>query len=147
MKVRHFIIRLAANQLTEDENQLNGFLESVDFVKSDTHFVEGKYSYWSVLVHYEENSKTETGSRERNEIIEQGLSLNQKEIYKTLKQWRFKKSQVLKIPIVAICHNSELLNAILSEVKTPTDLRCVKGFGEFKVENYGDEILSIINAK
>lgn len=147
MKVRNFIIRLAADQLTEDESQLNNFLETVDFVKSDTHFVEGKDSYWSVLVHYKESSKTETGSGERNEIVEQGLNSQQKELYNSLKQWRLEKSQKLKIPTYAICHNSELLNVILREAKTPTDLRSIKGFGELKVEKYGDEILSIINAK
>ena len=147
MKVRNFIIRLAADQLTEDESQLNNFLETVDFVKSDTHFVEGKDSYWSVLVHYDESSKTETGSRERNEIVEQGLNSQQKELYNSLKQWRLEKSQNQKIASYTICHNSELLNAILCEAKTPADLRSIKGFGELKVEKYGDEILSIINAK
>ena len=147
MKVLNFIIRLAADQLTEDESQLNNFLETVDFVKSDTHFVEGKDSYWSVLVHYEESSKTETGSRERNEIVEQGLNSQQKELYNSLKQWRLEKSQNQKIASYTICHNSELLNAVLHEAKTPADLRTIKGFGELKVEKYGDEILSIINAK
>ena len=150
MKVRHFIIRLVANQLTEDENQLNGFLESVDFVKSDTHFVECKGNYWSVLIHYnekEQTAKTERSPVEQNEVIELDLNANQKAVYEHLKTWRAKTARNLKIPSYAICHNSELLNAILREAKTPTDLRTIKGFGELKLEKYGDEILSILNAK
>lgn len=147
MKVRLFIIRLDSDKLTNDENHLNGFLETVDFVKSDVHFVESKVNYWSVLVHYKENLKTDRGPSERNEIIEQGLNPPQKQLYSTLKNWRFEKSQKLKLPTYAICHNSELLNAIIRGAKTPTDLRSIKGFGEFKVEKYGDEILSILNAK
>jgi superfamily II DNA helicase RecQ len=150
MKVRHFSIRLFADQLTEDEKQLNHFLESVDFVKSDTHFVEEKDSYWSVLVHYNEknaSSKLETSADERNAVIEQDLNLEQQAFYETLKLWRTNKAKELKIPSYLICHNSELLNAILREAKTPTDLRCIKGFGELKVEKYGDEILSVLNAK
>ncbi|WP_051224545.1 HRDC domain-containing protein [Flavobacterium tegetincola] len=149
MKVRIFSIRLAANQLTEDENQLNDFLESVDFLKSDVHFVESKDSYWSVLVHYNEKSrlqKSESSADERNSVVEQDLNAKQQAFYETLKVWRTNKAKELKIPSYLVCHNSELLNAILREAKTPTDLRSIKGFGELKVEKYGDEILSILNA-
>lgn len=149
MKVRHFIIRLAANQLTEDENQLNGFLESVDFVKSDVHFVDYKVQYWSILVHYKEkiaSGKSET-NKEKNMILVQDLSPQQKAFYDTLKVWRVKKAKELNIPIVSICHNSELLNAIIQKVKTRGDLSSIKGFGKFKVDKFGDEILSILNAK
>ena len=129
---------------------MNHFLENVDFVKSDTHFVEEKDSYWSVLVHYNEknaSSKLETPADERNTVIEQDLNPEQKVCYDTLKMWRTNKAKELKIPSYSICHNSELLNAILREAKTPTDLRKIKGFGELKVEKYGDEILSVLNAK
>lgn len=150
MKVRHFTVRLVADQLVEDENQLNGFLESIEFVKSDTHFVESKASYWSVLIHYKEKEKSPQNDKsavERNEVVQQDLNESQKVIYETLKAWRADKAQNLKIPSYTICHNSEILNAILREAKTPSDLRNIKGFGELKVEKYGGEILSVLNAK
>jgi superfamily II DNA helicase RecQ len=150
MKVRHFSIRLVPDQLSEDEKQLNHFLESVHFIKSDVHFVESKDSYWSVLVHYNDkgnNPKSETSADERNIVVEQALTSQQQEFYEILKVWRTNKAKELKIPSYLVCHNSELLNAILREAKTPTDLRSIKGFGELKVEKYGEEILSILNAK
>ena len=150
MKVRHFTVRLVADQLIEDESQLNDFLESVDFIKSDVHFVEIKESYWSVLIHYNEKlkiTKPEISANERNEVVEQDLNANQKVVYEHLKAWRAEKAQHLKIPSYTICHNSEILNAILREAKTPSDLRTIKGFGELKVEKYGGEILSVLNAK
>ena len=149
MKVRHFTVRLAADQLAEDESQLNDFLESVDFVKSDTHFVESKASYWSVLIHYDDKTKItkpERSANERNEVVEQDLNASQKAVYEHLKAWRAEKAQHLKIPSYTICHNSELLNAILREAKTTSDLRTIKGFGDLKVEKYGEEVLSILNA-
>jgi superfamily II DNA helicase RecQ len=149
MKVRHFTIRLVADQLTEDEKQLNHFLENVEFVKSDTHFVEDKDSYWSVMVHYKEknsNLRLDIPADDQNATNEQDLNPEQKVFYQTLKLWRTNKAKELKIPSYLICHNSELLNAILRETKTPTDLRKIKGFGELKVEKYGDEILSVLNA-
>ena len=151
MKVRHFIIRLDSDKLAEDEKQLNDFLETVEFVKSDSHFVESKVNYWSVLVHYNTKSSSvkielETTANERNQVVEQELTPKQKEFYETLKVWRTNKAKELKIPSYLVCHNSELLNAIVREVKSPSDLRTIKGFGELKVEKYGDEILSVLNA-
>lgn len=149
MKVRHFEIRLVDSQLAEDQNQLNSFLESVDFVKSDSHFVDSETSYWSVLVHYNEKStilKIESTAEDRNEIVIEKLNVQQQSVYEALKMWRIRKAQDLKIPTYTICHNSEFLNAIVREAKTPTDLRSIKGFGELKVEKYGNEILSILNA-
>ncbi len=149
MKVRHFEIRLVDSQLAEDQNQLNSFLESVDFVKSDCHFVDSENSYWSVLVHYNEKnilSRANNSPEERNEVVIQKLSIQQQTVYEALKMWRLNKAQDLKIPTYTICHNSELLNAIVKEAKTPKDLRCIKGFGELKIEKYGNEILSILNA-
>lgn len=149
MKVQHFEIRLVDRQLAEDQNQLNSFLESVDFVKSDCHFVESETSYWSVLVHYNEKNilpRAENILEERNEVVIQKLDVQQQSVYEALKTWRVNKAKDLKIPTYLICHNSELLNAIVREAKTLTDLRCIKGFGELKVEKYGNEILSILNA-
>jgi len=45
-----------------------------------------------------------------------------------------------------ICHNAELLSVVLKQPKTLSDLRKIKGFGELKVENHGEEILKIVNA-
>ncbi|WP_432672537.1 HRDC domain-containing protein [Flavobacterium sp. SM2513] len=125
MKVRHFEIRLVDCQLAEDQNQLNSFLESVDFVKSDCHFVDSENSYWSVIVHYNEKttiSKTQNTVEERNEVVIQNLNTQQQTVYEALKTWRASKAKDLKIPTYLICHNSELLKAIVREAKTSTDL-------------------------
>lgn len=45
MKVRHFVVQLDGDKIASDEKSLNDFLESVDFVKSDVHFVESKVNY------------------------------------------------------------------------------------------------------
>lgn len=147
--MRHFEIRLVDKQLAEDQNQLNSFLESVDFVKSDCHFVDSEKSHWSVLVHYNEKvtvSKAENTAEERNEVVLQKLNLKQQTVYEALKTWRINKAQDLKVPTYTICHNSELLNAIVKQAKTHIDLRSIKGFGELKIEKYGNDILSILNA-
>jgi superfamily II DNA helicase RecQ len=150
MKVRHFIIRLDSDKITSDEKSLNDFLESVDFVKSDIHFVESKVNYWSVLVHFEEKKavgKPESSVQERNHFVEQSLTPEQKVIFSALKEWRSELAQEKKLPSYTICHNSELLNIVSQEPKSMSDFKKIKGFGDIKIEKYGNDILNILNAK
>jgi superfamily II DNA helicase RecQ len=150
MKVRHFIIRLDSDKITSDEKSLNDFLESVDFVKSDVHFIESKVNYWSVLVHFREKetgAKLESNAEEANKISEQNLSPQQKVIFSALKEWRSELAQEKKLPSYTICHNSELLNIVCQEPKSMSDFKKIKGFGDIKIEKYGNDILNILNAK
>jgi len=150
MKVRHFIIRLDSDKITSDEKSLNDFLESVDFVKSDVHFIESKVNYWSVLVHFREKetgAKLESNAEEANKISEENLSPQQKVIFSALKEWRSELAQEKKLPSYTICHNSELLNIVSQEPKSMSDFKKIKGFGDVKIEKYGNDILNILNAK
>lgn len=150
MKVRHFVIQLDSNKITEDEKNLNNFLQSVDFVKSSVHFVESKVNYWSILVHFRDkgtNANRESISEEDNKISEQNLNSQQKAIYLALKEWRSELAQEKKLPSFTICHNSELLNIVSQEPKSMSDFKKIKGFGEIKIEKYGNDILNILNAK
>ena len=149
MKVRHFVVQLDGDKIANDEKSLNDFLESVDFVKSDVHFVESKVNYWSVLVHFRERetvAKLESNAEEVNKISEQNLSSQQKVIYSALKEWRSEVAHENNRPSYTICHNSELLNIIFQNPKTMSDFRKIKGFGDIKIEKYGNDILNILNA-
>lgn len=146
MKVRVFAIRLISEKFISDQKSLNDFLESVEFVKSDTHFVEGETNYWSVLVHYEEKKIESKQERKVGDIQEQDLEPEQLEVYQELKTWRAKKAQDWNIASFMICHNAELLNAVITRPKTISDLKKIKGFGDLKIENHGEEILMIVNA-
>lgn len=146
MKVNVFTIRLAGEKFVSDQKFLNDFLETVEFIKSDTHFVEGDVNYWSVLIHFEEKKATSKSEPKKDEIREEDLGPEQFDLYKALKKWRTQKALDWNIPSFMICHNSELLNVVVKRPKTLSDLRKIKGFGELKVENHGEEILAIVNA-
>ena len=66
-------------------------------------------------------------------------------LYEDLKEYRLRKSREENIKAFMIFTN-EMLDA-LTEVKplSKDELLKIKGFGDKKVEQYGDEILSIIN--
>lgn len=141
MQVQIFIIRLAPEHLANDQQQLNDFLDSVTFKKSTTQFMETQ-SQWSVLIHYEQTvTKRVTQMRE---IID--LSEHQQKVYENLRLWRNDKADKEGIKSFMICHNSELMEVAVRCPNTTTELRKIKGFGNFKAEKYGDDILSVLNA-
>ncbi len=144
MKVKVFTIRLLENELEIDQNSLNDFLESVAFKKSSTQFVElENESYWSVLVHYEDDEKEVkvTESKSENDLTER-----EQLIYKNLKQWRAEKASEFGFKNFMICHNSELLNVAIQKPESINQLRKIKGFGEVKSDKYGDDIIALLNA-
>ena len=61
-----------------------------------------------------------------------------------LKAWRLQKARLLGIPPYTIFHDSSL-EALASTIPTlKSDLLSLHGFGEIKVEKYGDEILVLV---
>ena len=142
MQVKLFTIRLDANNLEIDQNSLNDFLETVNFKKSDTHFIEFENSYWSVLVHYEEqvDAKVETPIQLEN------LSENDQTIFNHLKKWRSEKAEQIGLKNFMICHNSELINIAIKKPNSISQLKLIKGFGAVKAEKFGDDIISLLNA-
>lgn len=145
MKVNVFTIRLLSEKFVSDQKFLNDFLETIDFIKSDAHLVEGEVSYWSVLIHFKVKKTGTQPARRNADAREEDLNPEQLDTYSALKNWRAQKSIDAQVPSFTICHNSQLLNVIVKKPGTLSDLRKIKGFGELKVESYGEEILAIIN--
>lgn len=161
MKVKVFAIRPESEYLNFDQQQLNGFLDAIEFKKSSTHFIEAEPNYWSVLVYYEEKEQQITLVKETafqqqaesksevkisDQLQEADLDLEQLEILKNLKQWRSEKAYQLKVSNFLICHNSELINIVVQKPSSISELRRIKGFGNLKSDKYGDDILTVLKA-
>lgn len=142
MQVKLFTIRMDANFLEFDQNSLNDFLENVTFKKSDTHFIDSESSCWSVLIHYENEAKTQVASATEETI----LSETDEILFEKLKLWRNEKAQELSLPHYMISHNSELKNVAIKKPFDKIQLRKIKGFGELKSEKYGSEIIALVHA-
>lgn len=142
MQVKTFTIRLDNTNLEIDQNSLNNFLETVKFKKSETHFIESENSYWSVLVHYEEHIKTKVIET----IKAEDLSLNEQSLFNHLKKWRSEKAEQIGLKNFMICHNSELINCAIKKPNSISELKLIKGFGTAKVEKFGEDIISLLNA-
>jgi superfamily II DNA helicase RecQ len=66
-------------------------------------------------------------------------------VYNVLKDYRLRTSRAEGIKPYMIFNNDEMEKLIAANPKSKNELLKVKGFGEKKVEKYGEEILRIIN--
>lgn len=141
MNIKVFNIRLDKEHCQEDQNRMNQFLDSVEIKLTSTNFVTtSTVDFWSAVVFFEPKKETKTT------MVERELTDDEKKIYAALKKWRSDKAQQLMLPHYMICHNSELASIAVQKPQTLRDFKNVKGFGENKTDNYGDDIIALLNA-
>ena len=141
MNIKVFNIRLDKEHCQEDQNRMNEFLDSVDIKLTSTNFVTTTtVDFWSDVVFFEPKKES------KSPVNDTELTFDEKKIYFALKKWRSDKAQQLLLPHYMICHNSELVSIAIQKPQTLDDFKNVKGFGENKTANYGDDIISLLNA-
>ena len=151
MKIKTFQIRID-DQLHQDEQIINEFMNRVTVKKTATEFVSSKVNYWSVLVYYENeiNTKQDSIMMAPSEKISfpADTPLNKEEtaILSGLKLWRHDMSIKTSMPGYMICHNSELITIAKIKPKRLEDLAKIKGFSSQKIMKYGDNLLALLNS-
>ncbi|WP_298308797.1 HRDC domain-containing protein [Flavobacterium sp.] len=141
MNIKVFNIRLDKENCQNDQSRMNAFLDSVEVKLTSTNFVTtGTTDFWSAVVFYE----LKKSDSKPTEVIE--LNEQENEIFTALKQWRNDLAQKLGWSSFRICHNSHLISIVKSKPQNLDELKTVKGFGESRTLNYGDDILSVLNA-
>lgn len=73
------------------------------------------------------------------------LNAEQEKRYLALRNWRNEQASQNGLAPYMIAHNDSLMQIAVLEVKSKEELLPTKGFGEKRVEKYGDEILRILN--
>jgi superfamily II DNA helicase RecQ len=141
MNIKVFNIRLDKENCKNDQTRMNTFLDSVEVKLTSTNFVTtGTTDFWSAVVFYE----LKKSDSKPTEVIE--LNEQENEIFIALKQWRNDLAQKLGWSAFRICHNSHLISIAKSKPQNLDELKSVKSFGESRTLNYGDDILSVVNA-
>lgn len=150
MNIKVFKIRISEEYLQKDESALNQFLSEHTVKKTATSFLNEKENFWSVLVFFEEknsHSVVENHKTKSSKFFvenESQLTEDDIKIFKTLKQWRFDKAKKLDLPAFMICSNTELMSVAKFKPVKVEEFFEIKGFGENKVEKYGEEILEVL---
>lgn len=149
MKVKVFKIRLPEEHLYKDQQALDSFLESNEIIKVETAFVDDE-KYWSVVLYFEELKITQNTVKDskaaRYSAENEVLNPDEVKILEALKLWRAEKAKEQNLPTYFIATNKELISVAKYKPAKKEELRDIKGFGKHKIENYGEEILEILES-
>ncbi|WP_449397922.1 HRDC domain-containing protein [Chryseobacterium wanjuense] len=149
MKVKVFKIRLPEEFLYEDQKTLDSFLESNDIIKVETAFVNDE-NYWSVVLYFDElkiaRSIVKDPKTTKYSVEIEELNADEEKILYALKEWRSEKAKEQNLPSYFIATNKELMSVAKYKPAKKEELLDIKGFGKHKIENYGEEILEILES-
>ncbi|WP_343680916.1 HRDC domain-containing protein [Chryseobacterium arthrosphaerae] len=149
MKVKVFKIRLPEEFLYRDQKMLDDFLEANDIMKVETAFVSEE-RYWSVILYFDELKQVKNTVKEPKMVKysaeKDSLSSDEEEILNALKLWRSEKAREQNLPTYFIASNKELMSVAKYKPAKKEELLEIKGFGKHKIENYGEEILEILES-
>lgn len=141
MNIKVFNIRLNKEFCQDDQNKMNEFLDSVEVKLTSANLVTTeKVSFWSAVVFYESKKESKT-------VVDlDELTFEEEKIYSALRQWRNDLAEKLGWSAFRICHNSHLVSIAKTKPETLDELKSVKSFGKSRTANYGDDIISLLNA-
>ncbi|SFI81063.1 HRDC domain-containing protein [Chryseobacterium indologenes] len=149
MKVKVFKVRLPEEFLYQDQKTLDDFLEVHDIIKVETAFV-GDECYWSVILYFEELKQIRNTVKEpkiiKYSVENDLLNADEEQILSALKLWRSEKAREQNLPTYFIASNKELTSVAKYKPAKKEELLEIKGFGKHKIENYGQEILEILES-
>ena len=148
MKVKVLKIRLSDKFIEQDQTVLDRFLRNNNVIKFESAFVKDEEGYWSVILYYEEQKMSVNDTKTPKYSAENDEDLNPDEIkiLDSLKLWRTEKAKDQNLPVYFIATNKELLSIAKYKPIKKEELRDIKGFGKHKIENYGEEIIEILES-
>lgn len=149
MKVKIFKIRLSKEFLHQDQKALDTFLESKEIIKVETAFVNDE-NYWSVVLYFDEIKVSQNVVKDSKSVKysadDEALNEGEIKILDALKLWRSEKAREQNLPTYFIATNKELSSVAKYKPVKKEELLDIKGFGKHKIENYGEEILEIVES-
>lgn len=146
MKTKIFKIRLAEEFIYADQKKLDSFLRENNILKFETAFVKDEDNYWSVILYYEElKVQFNEAKPDKYSAEQEQLNPDEIKILDSLKLWRTEKAREKSLPVYLIATNKELLSIAKYKPVKKEELLDIKGFGKYKIENYGEEIIEILD--
>ncbi|MFL9833019.1 HRDC domain-containing protein [Chryseobacterium terrae] len=151
MKIKVLKIRIADEFLHEDQKVIDNFLDDHEIIKTETAFVQDE-QFWSVVMYYNETKSIPVKTVVKDSKIvkysadDETLNSDEIKILDALKLWRSEKAKEQNLPIYFIATNKELVSVAKYKPAKKEELLDIKGFGKHKIENYGEEILEILES-
>lgn len=148
MRLKLFKIRVSDEFIAVDQKSLDKFLAQHNVLKYELAFVKDHDPYWSVILYYEEMNLqvNEVKSQKYSADKDEDLNPDEIKILESLKLWRSEKAKDQRLPVYFIATNNELLSIAKYKPLKTEELLDIKGFGKHKIENYGEEIIGILES-
>lgn len=149
MNIKVLKVRIADEFLLHDQHMIDDFLNKHDIIKVETAFVHDE-NFWSVVLYFNEYKNTTTKNVVRDSKVvkysaeDEILNDDEIKILDALKLWRSEKAKEQNLPSYFIATNKELVSVAKYKPVKIEELLDIKGFGKHKIENYGEEILEIL---
>lgn len=149
MQIKVLKVRIADEFLLQDQKMIDDFLNNHEIIKVETAFVHDE-SFWSVVLYFNEYKDVVTKNIVKDSKAvkysaeDEMLSDDEIIILDALKIWRSEKAKEQNLPSYFIATNKELISVAKYKPAKKEELLDIKGFGKHKIENYGEEILEIL---
>lgn len=121
----------------EINSYIKNTINSCEYKKLDIESFANFFKFYNVKKTIDFNKKYE-------KYLIENKNINIESLEKDLKKYRLDKSKLCQVKPYFIFTDEQLNKLIEILPKKKNDLLNINGFGEFKVSNYGDEIISII---
>src|SRR5690606_10821463 len=145
MKVKVLKVRIDDGFIRADQQKLDKFLAEHQILKFESAFIK-ESECWSVILYFEEKKPilNEEQARKYSAPTEAELNTDEVKILDALRLWRNEKAKDQNLPSYFIATNKELLSIAKYKPAKKEELQDIKGFGKHKIENYGEEIISLV---
>lgn len=144
LKLKVFTFRFSESKDGFDDEIMQVFIADKEVIEFSEHFfVYDKIPYLTVILSYRDMD------RDRRKIISREdprkeLDGIEKETYDALRAWRSQRARQEGIPPYMIANNKQLAGMIKKRIMGKSGLSGIMGFGESKVSQYGEEILTVL---
>ena len=97
-----------------------------------------------MLKAFERDADYASKPKQRREKKKTGTQLIEEELVQELKSWRLKTAQGMGVPAYVVLTDKSIEGIASAKPTTAFDLEEVEGIGQKRIENYGDELLTVI---
>ncbi len=146
MSLQYRFFQIPAAGDNQQEQALNTFLRNVRVVHVEKRFITEPGPCWSFVVEYYHNGEVRESDelpRKRKDYRKE-LSPEDFSVFAILREWRNKKAEELSQPAYTIFTNEELAGIATGKPENREQLKKIRGIGESKIANYGDDIFSLL---
>ncbi|KQK25866.1 aldolase [Chryseobacterium aquaticum] len=150
MNIKVLKVRISDEFLLQDQKMIDDFLNNHEIIKVETAFVHDE-NFWSVVLYFNEyktdvkKNTVKDAKAAKYSADDDTLNSDEIEILEALKLWRSEKAREQNLPSYFIATNKELISVAKYKPAKIEELLDIKGFGKHKIENYGEEILEILD--